>query len=120
LGIALFEGGVFSHTGIVLGNGQMAHSTLASGSSIVKIDIQPYSKRGAYISRRYRGSQQVINTAKSLAVRRTGYGFLPGQKVCSTFNAAAFNQAGYNGWYGIGPNSQAQYMPFTVTKIYGQ
>lgn len=115
--ISFIDGGVFSHTGIYLGDGEMAHSTLNGGSGIV--DVVGYKDRGAYIDKRFRGNKKITKIAAQLANRSIGYGFLPGQKVCSTFNAAVFNQAGYQGWYGIGPNSQSSYQQFEIMRSYG-
>ena len=119
-GMVLFEGGIFSHTGIALGDAEMAHSTMKTGADIVDFKKSPeYLSRKAYILKRFRGNRAIIRTAKALAIHKTGYGFLPGQNVCSTFNAAAFNRAGYRGWHGIGPNSQARYRQFYITRTYG-
>lgn len=93
--IPMFEGGgPFSHTITLTGNGMMAHSTLGGGAQAVPIS-QEYLNRGAYISKRFRGNQGFIN-------------------------AAAINRAGYSGWYGIGPNSQARglgYSQFGITNF---
>ncbi|MDD4910169.1 MAG: toxin TcdB middle/N-terminal domain-containing protein [Candidatus Omnitrophica bacterium] len=107
-GIALFEGGIFSHTGIMLNKTEMAHSTWETGTGIVNIE-KGYSKRQAYVSNRFRRNQYVIDAAKSLAKEKITYGMLPGQYVCSTFNSAVLDKSGYPDWYGIGPNSQVRY-----------
>ncbi len=121
--ISLFEGGVFGHTGVMVSNTEMVQSSWGHGG-VKKIDIKDgYLTRGAYVSQRFRGNQQVIKAANALATQRISYGFGPGQKVCSTCNAAAFNQAGYGGWYGIGPNNQASqmgYSQFHTTRIYAR
>ena len=116
--ISLFEGGPFSHNGIMVDNENMAHASIGGGGEIVNIEKQGYTKRQGAISKRFRGNQKVITAATALTTQYNGhsrYGFLPNQKVCSTLNAAAYNNAGYKGWYGIGPNSQ-----FKITKTYGE
>ncbi|MBL7130968.1 MAG: hypothetical protein ISS45_06180 [Candidatus Omnitrophica bacterium] len=120
--ISLFGGGVFSHTGIMVSPTEMAHSTWGGkGAGTVDFETNKrYLSRGVYVSRRFRGNKAVINAARALATQtpQIKYSFFGG-KVCSTFNAAAFNRAGHRGWYGIGPNSQAQYRQFYITRTYG-
>ncbi|MDP2922026.1 MAG: toxin TcdB middle/N-terminal domain-containing protein [Candidatus Omnitrophota bacterium] len=114
LGISLFEGGPFSHVGIVTDKG-LASTNFGKNSGYE--DLGQYSNRSAYVSTRYRGSQSVINAATAMAnvIPKIQYGFFPGQKVCSTITAAALNNAGYGGWYGIGPNSQQK-----MIRMYGE
>jgi hypothetical protein len=114
LGISLLEGGPFSHVGIVTDKG-LASTNFGKNSGYENLD--DYSKRGAYVSTRYRGNKSVINAAMALGdvSPKMQYGFSPGQKVCSTFTAAALNNAGYGGWYGVGPNSQQR-----IIRMYGE
>ena len=124
--ISLFEGGPFSHVGIVArdssGNLTLASTNFKGDNGYTP--LSKYEKRGAFVSTRFRGNKSVINAAKALATQppRISYGFFPGQKVCSTITAAALNNAGYRGWYGIGPNTQAMgfgYHQFHMTRSYG-
>ena len=121
--ISFFEGGVFSHTGTMVSKTEMVQSSIGDNGVRI-VNTERYKGRGAYVSQRFRGNQEVVNQALTVANRqKINYGFLPGQKVCSTCNAYVYNKAGNSGWYGIGPNSQASgmgYSQFHITRMYGE
>ena len=103
-GISLFEGGVFSHVGLVVDNKNMMSAGPQKGVGYQ--ELKHYQDRQARISSRFRGNQNVINAANSLAVSKASYGFGINQKVCSTACGSAISRGTGQGWTGIGPNSQ--------------
>lgn len=119
--VSFFEGGPFAHVGTVVDKNYMASADPAHGTTLQ--EWRKYGQRQAYINRRFEGNQRVIAAARALAVSNRSYGFIGNQRVCSTTCASAFNQAGYRGWYGVGPNSQASvlgYSQYRTTRMYGE
>jgi hypothetical protein len=115
--LAIFDPGAFSHTGIGVGNGEIADSEvewngIKSGPNVRPLDF------GLYKNRRFKrikmGKALGVSArahANYLAGRNTRFDLLGKNGVfCSQFARQVYTQTKQTGLYGLGPNTQYWYM----------
>ncbi len=116
LGIALLEGGPFSHVKILTDTGNWVSALPKAGVST--FSKASYDNKQAVVLKGFRGNQSVIHAAKSLAASNPplpyNYVLFGRGRVCSTACGSAISMGGGRQWTGIGPNSQ-----YNTLKMYG-
>jgi len=113
--VSFFEGGPFSHVGLVTDNAHMASAGPKNGVGLQ--NLSDYANRQGKVLKNFRGNKDVVGAANALAktTPKMTYGFFGNRRVCSTTTASAINKGGHQGWAGIGPNAQ-----FRIFNTYGE